>query len=345
MAKQFTLAELSELTEAILIGDPSHLISNVDGLVTASSDDASFLANARYAESMLTSKAGVICVDHETKLVDGKNFLISDDPSQLFQKIAELCLGGIFLPTAFTGIHPNAVVHESAQIADTATIAPCAVIDQGSHIGEGTTIGSNVSIGAGVVIGKECVIHPNVTIRDGSIIGNRVILQPGVVVGSCGFGYLTDERGKHQKLKQLGVVIIEDDVEIGANTTIDRARFKATIIKRGTKIDNLVQIAHNVEIGEDNIIVSQTGIAGSTKTGRHVIIGGQCGLTGHIELADGVQLATRSGVSKSLKQPGPYRGSPAIPLSTYNKREVQLRNIEKLIRRIEALEEQLAEKK
>lgn len=345
MAKKFSLAELSELTEAILVGDPSHLISNVDGLVTASDKDASFLANPRYAETMRLSKAGVICVDHDTTLIEGKNFLISDDPSHLFQRIAELLVEGISLPSAFIGIHEKAVVHQSAQIADSVTIGPCAVIDQSVHIGERTSIASNVSIGPGVVIGKDVIIHANVTIRDGSIIGNRVILQPGVVVGSCGFGYLTDERGRHQKLKQLGVVIIEDDVEVGANTTIDRARFKATIIRRGTKIDNLVQIAHNVEVGEDNIIVSQTGIAGSTKTGRHVIIGGQCGLTGHIELSDGVQLATRSGVSKSLKQPGPYRGSPAIPLSTYNKREVQLRNIEKLIRRIEALEEKLAEKK
>jgi len=341
MTKKFSLAELAGLTESLLVGNPDHLISNVDGLDSAGEEDASFLANSRYLETMKLSSAGVICIDRHTKLVEGKNYLISDDPSNVFQKISHFLLSTKRVSSAFSGVHERAVVHEGTLMESNVTIGPCSVVDQGVSIGKGSCIGPNCSIGPGVKIGEGCVIHAGVIIREGALIGNRVVLQPGCVIGSCGFGYLTDQNGHHQKLDQLGIVILEDDVEVGANTTIDRARFKATLIKRGTKIDNLVQLGHNVTLGEDNIIVAQTGIAGSSKTGRHVVVGGQCGITGHIELGDGVQLATRSGVSKSLKTPGPYRGSPAIPLAEYNKREVLLRNIKKFIDRIKKLEEKL----
>ncbi|MEX0962358.1 MAG: UDP-3-O-(3-hydroxymyristoyl)glucosamine N-acyltransferase [Simkaniaceae bacterium] len=341
--RKYSLRELSDLTDSILVGNPDHLISNVDGLESALTNDASFLSNPRYIESVKSSQAGVICVDRNTKLFEGKNYLISEDPSHVFQKIAEYILGAKQTPSSFEGIHEKAFVHESAEIGEHVTIAPGACIDRETVIGHHTIIGPNVSIGPGCVIGHNSHIHANVVIRNHSFIGNRVILQPGCIIGSCGFGYIINENGHHKKLNQLGIVIIEDDVEIGSNTTIDRARFKATIVRRGTKIDNLVQIGHNVELGEDNIIIAQTGIAGSTKTGRHVMVGGQCGIIGHVELADGVQLATRSGVSKSLKKPGPYRGSPAIPLKEYHKREVYIRQIEKLAKRIEALEKKEAD--
>ena len=224
-------------------------------------------------------------------------------------------------------LQPNMDIHPTARIGKDVQIGPNSVIDQGAIIGDHTVISACVSIGAGVVVGTHCHIHSNVTVREKCAIGSRVILQPGAVIGSCGFGYTTDAKGRHTKLEQLGTVIIEDDVEIGANTTIDRARFKATRIGRGTKIDNLVQIGHNVHIGQDNIIVSQTGIAGSAKTGKNVVFGGQAGVVGHLEIADYVMIATRGGVSKSILEPGKYAGSPVMGLSEYNRQQVQLRKI------------------
>lgn len=339
--KKFTLAELSVLTQSKLIGDSEHCISGVDALETASAQEASFLANPKYRPAMLQSKAGVICIDSNTPIEDGKNYLVSNDPSLAFQKIVTLILSSQNHHTGFHGIHPTAVIHPDAIIGAEVQIGPYTVIDQGARVADHTILCAHVSVGPGVEIGTHCLIHPHVTIRERCIIGNRVILQPGAVIGSCGFGYLTSAQGKHSKLDQLGIVIIEDDVEIGANTTIDRARFKYTRIRQGSKIDNLVQIGHNVEVGPDNIIVSQTGIAGSSKTGRNVVLGGQAGVVGHVEIADGAMIATRGGISKSLNQAGKYAGAPVMGLADYNRQQVHLRKITEYVKQIESLEKRL----
>jgi UDP-3-O-[3-hydroxymyristoyl] glucosamine N-acyltransferase len=331
------LKELAALLAARLIGDPSVLIFGVNTLDEASSTDLSFLASPRYAEAMKKSRAGAICVDSQTPLTPGINYLICDHPSAAFQKAIQLLLPTDRGRSAFQGIHPTAIIHPSAKIAPNVSVGPYAVIDQGADIGEGSNIGPHVCIGSGCTIGTNCILHPHCVVRERCLIGNRVILQPGAVIGSCGFGYIQDKSGKHIKLEQLGIVILEDDVEIGANTTIDRSRFKETIVRKGSKIDNLCQIAHNVELGEDNIIAAQTGIAGSAKTGKHVMLGGQVGVLGHVHLEDQVMIATRGGVSKSLKT-GKYRGSPASPIAEYNRHEVHLRKIEEYVERIKALE-------
>jgi len=335
----FRLKDLAASLAANIIGNPEAIIHGVNTLDDATSSDISFLANPRYLEAMKKSSAGAICVDSTIALVPGKNYLICENPSSAFQTIVQT-----FHPhseSGFKGIHPTAVIHESAQIDPSATIGPNSVIDRGARIGARTIIGPNVSIGFEVQIGTDCIIHPNTTIRERSRLGNRVILQPGAVIGSCGFGYIQDKFGNHIKLEQLGIVILEDDVEIGANTTIDRSRFKATIIKKGSKIDNLCQIAHNVEVGECNIIAAQTGIAGSSKTGKFVMLGGQVGIVGHVELEDMVMIATLGGVSKSLKT-GKYRGAPAIPIGEYNRQEVHVRKLAEYVERIKALEVKLA---
>lgn len=334
----YTLAELGAHCGAQLIGDPTTVISGVNTLDEATPADASFLANSRYTEAMKTTHAGVICVTPQIPLPEGKNFLVSDDPSRTFQLIVELLIP----PTTsgFTGIHPSAVIHPSVILGANVTVGPHAVIDRNAKIGSNTHIGPNVSISYEVVIGEDCQIQPNCTIRERCRLGNRVILQPGVVIGSCGFGYTPDKLGRHIKLEQLGIVILEDDVEIGANTTIDRSRFKATIIRKGAKIDNLVQIAHNVEVGEHNIIAAQTGIAGSVKTGKYVMLGGQVGVVGHVDLDDHVLIATRGGVSKSLKA-GKYRGSPAIPITEYHRQEVHVRKLDEYVQRLKELEKKL----
>ncbi|NGX50062.1 MAG: UDP-3-O-acylglucosamine N-acyltransferase [Candidatus Anoxychlamydiales bacterium] len=337
-----TLKELADLTTSRLVGDANFKISGVNTLDEASVNEASFLANPRYLDSMLKSKAGVICVDKNAELEKNKNYLVSDDASKTFQEII-----GFFSKekklSGFEAIHKNATVHKSAKIGRNVVILPSSVIDENVHIDDGAFIGSGVYIGPNTSIGKETIIHSNVTIREFSIIKDRVIIQSGAVIGSCGFGYLHQKDGSFKKLEQAGNVIIEDDVEIGANTCIDRARFKSTIIKKGTKIDNLVQIAHNVEIGKNTAIAAQTGIAGSTKVGDFVIMGGQVGVTGHVEIASFVQLATRSGVSKNLKK-GRFRGSPAIYLNDYNRQYITYKNLSKTLKKLEEKLSTLEEK-
>ncbi len=339
--KQFTLAQLAECTQATLKGDPTAWITGVDALDTASAEDASFLANPRYRSQLKQTKAGVICIDPQTHSElpseEGKNYLISEDPSRTFQTIVDLLLRSECNATGFPGIHPTAVIHPSATLAADVQIGPYVVIDQGVSIGARTQLSAHVSIGPGTTIGEDCFFYPHVTVREKCSIGNRVILQPGAVIGSCGFGFTTNARGEHQKLEQLGTVIVEDDVEIGANTTIDRARFKATRISKGTKIDNLVQIGHNVSLGPYNIVVSQTGIAGSAKTGRNVVFGGQAGVVGHVEIADFTMIATRGGVSKSIEKAGKYAGGPQMPLAEYNRQQVHLRKIAEYVKEIETL--------
>lgn len=339
--KSFTLEELAAYTDSKLIGDPSYCITNVESLELATASDASFLANPRYEKAMLKSQAGVVFVKEETGLPDGRNFLLNPNPSKAFQQTAEAFYGTGSEITGFEGIHPTAVIHPSATIGKNCTIGPSVVIDKQAEIGNDTVISAGCYIGPYVKIGAFCLLHPHVIIREQCILGMRVILQPGVVIGACGFGYLTDQSGKHTKLNQLGAVIIGDDVEIGANTTVDRSRFKNTEIHRGTKIDNLVQIGHGVIIGEDNIIVAQTGIAGSTKTGKNVTIGGQVAIAGHLQIGDRVMIAGRSGVTKSLIEPGTYGGIPARPIGEHNRVSVYLQNIEQYIKKIKKMEERL----
>lgn len=337
-----TLSELAQLTGTKLQGDPQKSISSVADLKSATDSDASFLANRQYAPLLQTTSSGVICVDAQTELPPGKNYLISENPSHTFQQIAEALLGKQ-KASGFSGIHPTAIIHESAKIGQNVTIGPYAVVDQDAQVGDSTYLGPFSYVGVGVTIGQKCRLYPHSIIREYCTLGDRVILQPGAVIGSCGFGYITNEKGEHTKLEQIGNVILEDDVEIGANTTIDRARFKTTHIAKGTKIDNLVQIAHNVELGEHNILASQTGLAGSTRTGRNVMMGGQVGVVGHLDIAAFTMIATRGGVSKTLKRSGKYAGSPVVPLPEHNRTQVQLRKIDTYAKRINALEKRLAE--
>lgn len=342
--KAHTLADLAKLTQSKLIGKGDHLIKDVSDLESASVEDISFLANPRYVQAMKRSRAGAIFIDQQTfeqNHCDGTNFLINESPSTAFQAVVELYHHKLDKPSGFDGIHPTAVVHPSATIGKNVTLCPHVVIDKEVVIGDDTFIGAGTYVGPETFIGKNCLIHPRVTIREQCRIGDRVILQPGAVIGSCGFGYTTDKNGIHSKLNQIGGVTIEDGVEIGANTTIDRARFKTTRIGKGTKIDNLVQIAHGVVVGNHNIIVAQTGIAGSTETGKHVVLAGQVAIAGHIKLDDGVIVSACSGVSKSIPK-GTYGGIPAVPIKEYNRNSVFLRNMESYVNQLKDLQKRLS---
>ncbi|MBS0615413.1 MAG: UDP-3-O-(3-hydroxymyristoyl)glucosamine N-acyltransferase [Verrucomicrobia bacterium] len=307
-----TLKELAEQAQCQLIGDPAYVISGVDELESAGPEDASFLANPRYRPLLEKTHAGVICIQPEEPRVAGKNYLLHPNPSAVFQQLLVVFLGAP-LTSGFSGIHPSAVVHPSAKIGQNVTIGPHAVIDQDAHIGDHTTIGAGTVIGPAVQIGTHCLLHANVTVRERCKLGNRVIIQSGAVIGSCGFGYNTDAEGKHIKQDHFGIVTVEDDVEIGANTTIDRGAMRDTVIGEGSKIDNLVQIGHNVTLGRHCIIVSQTGISGSTVLGDYVVMGGQVGVGDHLTVGDGAQIGARGGVMSNVPAGARWAGMPAEP--------------------------------
>ncbi|MBT3393503.1 MAG: UDP-3-O-(3-hydroxymyristoyl)glucosamine N-acyltransferase [Waddliaceae bacterium] len=333
---KLTLAEIAEVTACELVGDGSHAITSVADLSVATDSEASFLANASYSGAARDSSAGVIFIDKSADKFEGKRYLISDNPSLAFQKLLDILRPEE--PSGFVGVHSTAVVHETATLGENVSLGPYVVIDKDAVIGVGTTIGSHCYIGIGTTLGEGCKLHPHASIRERCRLGDRVIVQQGAVIGSCGYGYDTGSDGKHTKLIQHGCVVIEDDVEVGANSTIDRARFEDTVICRGTKIDNLVQIAHGVHIGTDNLLVAQVGISGSVTTGKNVVLGGQAGVVGHLSIGDNIMVAARSVVFKSLKSPGKYGGIPAIPLREHQRQQVLLRNIKKLVERVSALE-------
>lgn len=342
MNVKISIKNLAKITGSEIIGDENVMIDGVSDLESADKNKASFLANRRYLLAMQKSNAGVIFVKKETPLIENKNFLLNSDPSSAFQKAIEYFHKDLIKKSNFTGIHPLSFISEKASIGKNVTIGPFVVIEDGTSIGDNCHIHPNVYIGPNVRIGHNSTIFSLATIRENCILGNFVIIQSGAIIGSCGFGYSTDEKGTHTKFEQIGNVVIEDDVEIGANTTVDRGRFSETRIRKGTKIDNLVQIGHNTDIGEHNLIIAQTGIAGSSKTGRNVIMGGQSALVGHIKIADATIIAARGGATKSVTEPGgKFAGAPMLPLAEHNKQSVYLRNIDKYVKKIEALEKEL----
>lgn len=309
----------------LLAGDPSIRLNGVATLDEAGSSDLTFFGVAKYRKQFEETKAGAVLVTRDvTSGPEGVGLIQVDDPSLA---LAALAQKAVEAAQAFEpGIRPGALVDESAEVDATAAVHPGAVVEADAVIGPGTEICAGAVIGRGAKVGAGCRLYHNVTVREGCILGDRVILQPGVVIGSDGFGYVF-AGGRHQKVPQIGIVVVENDVEIGANSCIDRARFGKTVIGEGTKIDNLVQIAHNVQIGKHCIVVALTGVAGSAKLHDHVTLGAQVGINGHIEIASGVKVAGQSGVQKSLSEPGAYFGLPAKPL----KEEIRIwRSLNKL---------------
>ena len=335
----FVLQEIASIIGARIEGDSTLPITGANDLSSASCTEISFLANERYTHFLNETHAGVVIVKPEQQRPPGKSYLLHENPSLAFQKLLDLLYQGGSTHTYFQGIHPTVVIHETAQVSTTACIGPYAVIDGYTTINDGVVIGSHAYIGPHCVIHENVNIHAHAVVREHTTVGNRSILQPGAVIGSCGFGYVTDSQGTHHKLEQYGTVSLGEDVEVGANTTIDRARFKTTSIGKGTKIDNLVQIAHNVHIGKDCLIIAQVGIAGSSTIGNHVILAGKVGVNGHVEIGDNVIVAASSGVSKSIKEPGKYSGSPVMPIGDYNRMAALMRHIEDLVHRVRALEQ------
>ncbi len=304
---QKTLAEIAVIVKGRLIGDGGAVITGISGIKEAKEGDLTFLANPKYLPLASRTQATAVLVD-KSVVIKGKAVIQTENPSLAFVDVAALFKDAV--APRIEGIHPSAVIAPGAVLGEGVAIGPQAVIDEGARIGNGTMILAGVYVGRESVVGENCLIYPNVTIREKVTIGNNVIIHSGSVIGSDGFGYVT-MGAQHIKIPQTGTVVIEDDVEIGSCVTVDRARFDRTLIGKGTKIDNHVQIAHNVRIGENCILVSFAGIAGSTTIGDRVIMAGQSGIAGHITVGNDVVIAGRGGVTHDLPDGAKVSGFPA----------------------------------
>lgn len=343
MAISLSLLELAARIDGNIIrGEAGSLFSGMAALDTACPDDISFLGNEKYVPQFLATKAGAVIVPAGHDFGNHPSALIAvANPSLAFAAVVRhfAASATLFKP----GIHPAAFVDPSAVLDPLKVcVHPGAIVMAGAVVGDGTEIGPNAVIQEEARIGKDCQIGANVSVRERCVLGDRVSIQPGVVIGSDGYGYEFSE-GRHVKIEQVGIVEIHNDVEIGANTTIDRARFGKTIIGEGTKIDNLCQIAHNVIIGKHCLIVSQSGLAGSCRIGDYVTIAAQSGVAGHVMIGDKAILSGRCGATTSLEGGIIYAGKPALPFREENKLQAHVRRLPKLIARVKALEKVLRE--
>jgi len=320
-----------------LIGDPAVKITGAASLAEATFGEISFFVNRKYVGLLRKTRASAVFVPPDfAEQITAAQIRVSNPAKAFEQVVLKLAPRPI---TLAPGVHPSAIVNPGAQLGEGVSIQPHAVIEAGAKIGDDTIIGAGTYIGHETVIGAACLIYPRVTIRERTRIGSRVIIHSGAVIGADGFGFEMVD-GRHEKIQQLGIVRIDDDVEIGANTTIDRARFGRTWIQQGVKIDNLVQIAHNVVVGKNSVIVAQTGISGSTRVGERVMMGGQVGIVGHLEIAEGTLIAAQSGVSKSLPG-GVWFGYPAVPLAEAKRQIAWIHRLGKLFERVKQIEKKL----
>jgi len=331
------IEEFAKIINGEVIGDPEKVITGVSGVREANEGDITFIASSKYLKYLGDTKASCIIVKDVIPELSIPQIKVTN-PYYGFAKAIEC-----FYPKAS---HPSAIsaeafVAENASIGHGASIYPFAVISGHAIIGDNSVIMPGVFIGENTRIGRDCLIYPNVTIREGVTLGDNVIIHSGTVIGSDGYGYVF-EQGEHYKIPQMGGVIIEDDVEIGSNVSIDRATLGNTVIKKGVKIDNLSQIAHNVTIGERSLIISQAGIAGSAEIGDLVIIGGQVGVADHSVIDSGAIIVGGSGVMKGHMKKGVYSGYPAIPHATWLRAQALFSRLPEMNKRIRELEEKIS---
>ena len=343
-----TLGEIARIIGGEVVGDAEAVITGFSGIKEAQAGDLTFIANPKYFSLLKTTKASAVIVPNEVR-VDSPATIRTSNPSLAFAQAVSSVAD--FYPTQITGIHPTAVIGKDVRLGRGVGIGPYVVIEDGTTIGESTQIMSHVYVGPRTTIGDECRIYSFVSIRERVQLGHRVIIHSGTAIGSDGFGFVR-VAAQHMKIPQIGTVVIEDDVEIGANVTIDRARFDKTVIGAGTKIDNLVQIAHNVRIGKNCIIVAQVGISGSTILEDDVILAGQAGLSGHITVGKGAVVAAQAGVSNSVPANTTVWGFPAKPhmhakrVNAHVQRLPQtVKTIMELKERINVLESRLSQKR
>ena len=326
--------EIAKKLEGELTGDPMLDIKGVSGLAGAREGDITFLRSRKYLKDLKNTRASCLIVKETVPEFAGPQIKVPD-PYYAFARLL-----GVFYakPRSPFGVMDGAFVSKAAALARDVSVYPLSYISDGVSIGRGTVIHPFVFVGEGVSIGEDCLLYPNVVVREGVRVGNRVIIHPGAVIGSDGFGY-TFHEGEHYKVPQVGGVLIEDDVEIGANVTVDRATTGDTVIGKGTKIDNLVQVGHNVKIGRGVILVSQAAVGGSAEIGDFTAVGGQTGIADHASIEAGTMLGARSGVMPGELPKGTYSGAPAMPHTVWLKASAIMQRLPELVKRLRALEE------
>ncbi len=330
------MQQIGDLIQGQVVGDPTLEITALASIEDAQSGELTYLAPPRKASAMAESKASAV-ITRELLETD-KAQIICETPALAFARVL-----AHWYPTSkpTAGISDQAVVEEDVSLGNNITLSPYVVLSTGVRIGEESVLYPGVVVGAGCEIGANCILYPNVILYAGTVLGDRVTVHAGTVIGADGFGYTQDEQGAHFKVQHIGKVVIEDDVEIGANSCIDRAKFKETRIRRGTKIDNLVQIGHNCEIGEDTILVSQVGVSGSCKIGNQVALGGQVGISQHVTIGDRVGVMAQSGVMDDIPANTIQAGSPSLPHKDYGRSTVLIKKLPKLAAQIRELEKRL----
>jgi UDP-3-O-[3-hydroxymyristoyl] glucosamine N-acyltransferase len=343
MKVSFTQGEIAAIVEpARTEGLTNEVIRGIASLGSAEPGDISFLGNPKYKTLVARTRATIVLLplDYSGAPGSGQVYLFVANPSA---SLARLCsrLEQELWPKPSPGIHPSAVIAADARVAATATVGPLCVVESGARIGERAHLQSGVFVGHGTQVGDDSWLMPGVVVQAECTIGKRVRLHPGVIIGSDGFGYEFVE-GRHAKVPQVGTVVIGDDVEIGANTTVDRSRFERTSVGEGTKIDNLVQVGHNVVIGKHCMICALVGIAGSVTLGDYVVVGGQCGLAGHLTVGSGAMIAAKSGVKDDIPPKTSVWGSPSLPLLLEQKIIILRNRLPDLFKRVDALEKQAA---
>jgi UDP-3-O-[3-hydroxymyristoyl] glucosamine N-acyltransferase len=332
-----TLGELARRLECPVEGDAAIEIRRVAKIEEAGPGDLTFLANSKYASKLASTKASAVIMNGEAATAPCA-VIRSQSPYLTFARAAQVLSPG---QAPVAGVHRLASVADDAAIDPTATISAFAVVGSGATIGARSVVHPHVVIGDGTTIGQDCIIHAHVSIRERCSIGARVIIQNGAVIGSDGYGFAPRADGTHEKIPQTGPVVIEDDVEIGANTTIDRPAVGETRIMSGTKIDNLVQIAHGVVVGKNSLLAAQVGIAGSTVIGESVMVGGQAGISGHLKLGDRVKLAAKIGVTGPIDADAYMSGYPMMDTNEWRRAYVVVRKLPEMRKQLLALEERL----
>ncbi len=330
-----TLGEVARFIGAELTGDPECVVDDVATLKSAGPGQISFLSNRKYYRYLKQTKASAVIIKREYLDDCPVSALVVDDPYLSYAGVVSLFHQD---PGIVPGVNSSAIVSPAAQVDSSAVIGPHVVIEDNSIIGPGTFVDSGCIIKSNVTVGSNTRLYPNVVLCHGTSIGSRVILHPGVVIGSDGFGIVND-KGMWVKIHQIGTVVIEDDVEIGANTSIDRGALENTVIEKGVKIDNQVQIAHNVRIGAHTAIAGGTVVAGSTIIGKHCVIGGLSAINGHIDIVDNVIVAGQSGVSKSITSSGMYSSViPATKVKLWRRIVARIKKLDDLVKRVEKIE-------
>ena len=339
---KFTVDQIADLIEGTVNGNGATLISNFDKIEEGKSGSISFLSNPKYESFIYNTKASIALVNSDftpSKPIPSTLTLIKVDNA--YESLAQLLNFYENIDTPKTGIEEPVFIHKTAKIGKSVYIGPFTYIGEDVVIGNNVQISSNCHFDKGCKVGENTKIYSGVKFYDKSQIGSNCVFHSGAVIGSDGFGFVPNKENQYQKIIQIGNVIIEDHVEIGSNTVIDRATMGSTVIRKGVKIDNLVQIAHNVEIGENTVIAAQTGIAGSTKIGKNCMIGGQVGIAGHLSIGNNVRIQAQSGIGRNVKDNETLQGSPALTYNDYNKSYVHFKNLPKIINRLITIEKNI----